>query len=225
MITVQNQRATNANQRLSANDWSNTTVDPLVSPVTAADLADFLSLDDDGSQTALLESLLLSATEQCILSTNTELLNRAYTLEWDRHPERQSGYSGLGPIPALQSWWIEFPLHPVAVVTSVTVDGDLIAPEDYQVDTKTKPARISFNYLPFSLSFNSTSSLTTGAIVIEYTAGYAAAEFAPQGLLLGIKSLAAYTYEHRGMCDAGEAVEKSGAMSFWRPYTVIVAGL
>ena len=213
MITVQNQRATNANQRLSANDWSNTTVDPLVSPVTAADLADFLSLDDDGSQTALLESLLLSATEQCILSTNTELLNRTYTLEYDRHPERQSGLTGLGPIPSLLSWWIDFPLSPVISVTTVTVGGVIVAAEDYQLDTKTKPARLSFNTAP------------NGSISIDYLAGYAAAEFAPQGLLLGIKSLAAYVYEHRGMCDIDDAVKSSGAASFWRPYVVMVAGL
>ena len=32
--------------------------------------------------------------------------------------------------------------------------------------------------------------------------------------------LAAYLYEHRGQCDAGDAISKSGAASLLNPYRV-----
>jgi hypothetical protein len=104
-------------------------------------------------------------------------------------------------------------LHPVAAVASVAVDGDVLATEDYQIDLKTKPARLSLNSQP------------TGSILTEYTAGYASAALIPAGLLLGIKMLAAYMYEHRGMCAIGDAAEASGATAIWRPYSLLLGGL
>jgi hypothetical protein len=194
------------NQRLRSNKSSNTTSDPLVSPVTAQELADFLSIAYSSADASLYNGFLLAATDACIKHTNIELLEREYTFKSDRYPERQQGYGGVGIMYAYRSWWINLPVYPVISVDSVTVDGT--AADDPMIDLDSRPARVEPKEM--------------GAVVIEYTAGHAtAAQINPQ-LLLGIKMYAAYLYEHRGMCDVNEALKSSGASALWDSARMVV---
>lgn len=195
------------NQRLRANKSSNRTTDALASPVTAQELADFLSIDYDAADASLYNGFLLAASDACIRYTNLELLQRTYTYKADRSPERQQGYGGVGIMYAYRAWWINLPVYPVISVTTVEVDGDTA--DSPQIDLDSRPARVEPSEM--------------GAIEIVYEAGHAtAAEINPQ-LLLGMKMLSAYLYEHRGMCDATEAVKASGAASLWDSAKVVMS--
>lgn len=195
------------NQRQRPNKISNTTADPIVSPVTPAELAAFLSITYSASDDALYNSFLLAATERCIAYTNQELLERTYLLRTDYTPMRQDGLSGVGIMHSYQDWWINLPVTPVTSIIEVTVNGEIT--DDYFEDLDSRPARVEPNQY--------------GAITVEYLAGHeTAASISPQ-LLLGIKMMAAYLYEHRGTCDVIEATHKSGAASLWSTSRVMVS--
>lgn len=193
------------NQRLRPNVVSNSTSQPLVSPIATTELADFLSIEYDAADDALYSGFLLAAADQCIKYTNIELLQRTYTLRTDYFPQRQDGFAGVGMMHAYRSWWINLPVFPVSSITSIKVnDVDAVDP---LIDLDSRPARVE--------------PLEIGAIEIVYVAGHAtAAEINPQ-LLLGIKMLAAYLYEHRGACDVGDATKASGAAMFWNSVRMI----
>lgn len=147
----------------------------------------------------MYSAFLLAASDQCIKYTNYELLQRTYTLKTDYFPHRQNGLAGVGMMYAYRSWWVNLPLYPVISVTSVKVNDELA--DDPLIDLDSRPARVEPKEM--------------GAIEIIYVAGHAnAAAINPQ-LLLGIKMLAAYLYEHRGACDVNEAVRSSGAAMLW----------
>lgn len=187
------------NQRLRPNVVSNNTSDTLVSPVTTAELADFLSIEFNSADDPLYNAFLLAASDQCIKYTNFELLERTYTLKTDYFPQRQNGYGGVGIMHAYRAWWISLPLYPVASVTSVKVNQE--ESDEPLIDLESKPARVE--------------PRESGATEIVYVAGHSAVDKINPQLLLGIKMLAAYLYEHRGACDVGEAVKSSGAKMLW----------
>lgn len=195
------------NQKLRANKTSNRTTDPLLSPVTAQELADFLSIEYNAADASLYNGFLNAASDACIRYTNLELLQRTYTFKADRFPERQEGYGGVGIMYAYRAWWINLPVYPVISVTTVEVDGETA--DSPQIDLDSRPARVEPKEM--------------GAVEIVYEAGHAtAAEINPQ-LLLGIKMLAAYLYEHRGMCDVNDAIKSSGAATMWDSARVVMS--
>lgn len=195
------------NQNLRANKSSNRTTDPLVSPVTPEELADFLSIDYLSADENLYFGFLLAASDACIKYTNIELLQRKYTFKSDRYPERQQGYAGVGVMYAYRAWWINLPSYPVISVDSVQVNGE--ASDDPLIDLDSRPARIEPKEM--------------GAIEIVYQAGHATVlEINPQ-LLLGITMLAAYLYEHRGMCDVNDAIKSSGVATMWDSSRVVMS--
>jgi hypothetical protein len=57
-------------------------------------------------------------------------------------------------------------------------------------------------------------------VEITYTTGSASVSPAIQS---GIMAIGAFLYEHRGECDATDAVMKSGAANLLRPYRIEVA--
>ena len=76
----------NGNQRAIPNKQSNTTVGALVSPITPAEFADYLDLDYNASDDALLNAHLLTACGWYIAHMSNELLTREWTLKrWLRH--------------------------------------------------------------------------------------------------------------------------------------------
>ena len=201
------------NQRSLSNWQSNRTTDPLISPVDGATLADFIGDDYDPEYgNPLIDQLNLAATQMCIKYTGMELLDRDYTLTMDRMPERQSGYFGVSILAALRAWWINLPVYPVIDISVITVGGDSVL-ADAEIDLASTPARVRI------------PSAGLGDVVIQYKAGHADPDYIPPSILTGIMMLAAYLYEHRGACDATDAMHKSGAADMWAPHVMYVGGL
>ena len=91
-----------------------------------------------------------------------------------------------------------------ADVTAVTVDDELLPSSDYEFDA----ARLRF------------LSLVDGRIGIALTAGEAT-EWGRAAVL----AVAAYMYEHRGGCDAGDAVKQSSAWALIKGQRRFAGGL
>lgn len=193
------------NQLSRPNVVASWTDDELESPVDAEELAQFLGLMNDGDtvvpQQAMLDGLLLAATQAVIDYTQREILPRSWNYRADRYPEREAAYSGLAPMASLRSWWVDLPACPVISVESANAD-------EWEADPRT--GRV---FLKETIG---------DPVEIEYTAGYATP---PAWALQAIKQVAAYLYEHRGECDAGDAVQQSGALSLLRAHRRIVGGL
>jgi len=188
----------NGNQRATPNAQSNTTNDPLVSPVTAEQFADYLILDYSPSDDVLLNAHLLTACGWYIAHMNNELLQRDYSLKLDRYPTQGDSFNGISPIAANIQPWAILPLYPVTAVASVLVDNFVA---EFETDLDSKPPRVF---------------MSTGIkIDITYTAGYPTASDIPANIILGINMMAGYLYEHRGSCDIGHAAKESGAASVW----------
>src|SRR5699024_6415318 len=109
--------AKSGNQRTQPNWITNRTSDELVAAVTVSELAEYLGVDDADT---LLEGIALAATDAVAKYTSVELCKRNWTYRADRYPERQSGFTGIGSIPALSAWWDDLPAWPGIDVTSVT---------------------------------------------------------------------------------------------------------
>jgi hypothetical protein len=90
-------------------------------------------------------------------------------------------------------------------VESVTVDGDDL---EYTLEAERRPARIT---LP---------AWDGSEVRVEYTAGM---DVIPAAIKLGITTIAAFMFDHRGACDAEFALAKSGAINFLKPYRVEVS--
>ena len=187
------------NQSLRPNKSSNTTADPLVSPVTPSELADFLGLDYTPADDALLNAHLLAACGWYIAHTNNELLQRSWSLKFDRYPSQGESFGGLSPVNANLKSWIDIPLYPVTVIDSVTVDGDA---ETVTSDLDSKPPRVFFTSYGLNIDIN-------------YTAGYPTAADIPENVIMGLMMMAGYLYEHRGACEIGNAAKESGAGSLF----------
>ena len=188
----------NGNQRARLNKRSNTTADTLVSPVTAEQFSDYLGLDYSPEDDVLLNAHLLSVCGWYIAHMSNELLQRSYTLKFDRYPSGES-FTGLSPIHANANAWIDIPVYPVSEITEVLV-AEVVTVSTSDLDSK--PPRVFINNYGQD-------------IVITYIAGYATVAEIPPSVILGINMMAAYLYEHRGACEIGDAAKESGAASVW----------
>lgn len=212
-MNLNHSQTTNGNQRTRPNVISNRTSDLLVSPISTDEMANFLglSLPLSVADGVLLDGLLVASCQYYIDYTNNELLTRTYSLRFDRFPERQSGFSGLGAMGSNQDWWVTIPVWPVSIINSVTVDGEILTDgDDYSYDLNSKPSRLS---LEQTLAPN---------IVIDYDAGYATAADIPPNALSGIQLLTAYLFDHRGACDVSNAAKESGAVVLWKSNVMIL---
>src|SRR5699024_441890 len=179
--------AKSGNQRTQPNVIRSWTNDPIVSPVTEAELADFLAVEVTDP---LLSGLALSATAAVMKFTNVELVRRNWHWVSDRFPERQPSYLGLGSSPAVSQWWITLPAWPLVSVESVTAD-------DFEFETHSSRLFVDQPEYP---------------LTVEYTAGYETADV-PDIYRQAIMSLAAFMYEHRWDCDAAHAGRRSAAVA------------
>jgi hypothetical protein len=171
-----------------------------VSPVTVAEFASFI-----GASTAdpLLPGMLQAATDATIRHINQDLLSR----EW------------VGIVPALTPTRLqlspyidpastfELPYTALISVESVTGNDSEVLP--YELEAQRRPAKIKV------LGWDYMSELR-----IEYTAGM---PFVPGAIKTAIMMVASFIYDHRGGCDAEDALKKSGAMTLLRPYRVEVS--
>lgn len=197
--------ARSGNQTTQPNVIQSWTNDPIISPVTYQELADFLAVEATtpcGATDPLLPGLALSATAAVMKFSNVELVRRTWHWQADRFPERQAAYMGLGSMPAQSQWWVTLPAWPLISVESVTADG---------FEFETHSSRLFVDQPEYPLT-------------VEYTAGYETADV-PDVYKQAIMSLAAFMYEHRGDCDAEQAGRRSGAFGILAPYKRYVGGL
>jgi len=197
-----------AHQLSTPNHITRTPVEALTSPVTAAQLAVYLGLTADISeavpQQAMLDGLLLAATGAVQGLSGVELVQRNWQYRADRYPAVRDGFGGLAPLPETPAPWIDLGITPIVSVESVTVAGEAqILNQDYRVDG----GRVFL------------SGLGT-QITIDFTAGKPT-EWGKQAIL----ATAAYLYEHRGGCEATDAVRQSTAWGLIKPYRVFRGGL
>lgn len=198
------------NEFLSRRDYRARTADPIVSPVTNQELADWLSLPDATDPS--LPALLKAATGSVIQWLGLDLLTRAWTLTHDYWPTH--GSVRMPTLSGQNGYYkreISLPYANLQSVTSVTLYGE--ATTEFNVLGNT--VVLDYNVYRTELDgFNENP-----AIVIEYQAGYGAtAADIPGDILTAITMLAAYQFEHRGGCNAGNALVESGAAQLLAPY-------
>jgi hypothetical protein len=168
-----------------------------VSPVTVAEFATFMGAS---AADPLLPGLLQAATDAVIRYINQDLLQR----EW------------VGIVPALTPTRLQlspyidpsstFELPYTALISVQSVTGNDNEVLDYELESDRRPAKlrvIGWDYM--------------SEIRIEYTAGMA---FVPGAIRTAIMMIGGFIYDHRGGCDAEDALKKSGAMNLLRTYKV-----
>jgi uncharacterized phiE125 gp8 family phage protein len=187
-------------------------------PVSEAELADLLRLDDYTDPN--LKFMLHSATDAAIAHTSRSFLTQEHTIQWDGVPGNGPRDVALRPVRFIEDTWIELPYAPLIQVKTVkTIDlqnnEQTIATSNYAVDTISQPGRIRF--------LNGYPAVTDGTrLQVVYDSGYGAnPEQVPFAIRHGILMAAAYLYEHRGECDAGSAIYKSGADKVLNPYRIV----
>jgi hypothetical protein len=168
-----------------------------VSPVTVADFAAFIGAS---AADPLLPGLLQAATDAAIRCINQDLLSR----EW------------VGIVPALTPTRLQlspyidpsstFELPYTALISVQEVTGNNAQVLEYEVEADRRPAKVKV------LGWDYMSEIR-----IEYTAGM---PFVPGAIRTAIMMIGGFIYDHRGGCDADDAVKKSGAMTLLRPYKV-----
>lgn len=181
---------------------------PLTAAATPAELAEYLGLIADQSETPpnidMLNGLLLAATQAVIDATGVQIVSRDFVCRYDYYPQTRPAFGGLAPLNSVPAPWLSFGVYPVTALAGVIVGADLLPPTDYEYDA----ARLGF------------ATLVNGRIVIALTAGEPT-EWGKAAVL----AVAAYMYEHRGGCDAGDAVKQSSAWALIKGQRRFAGGL
>lgn len=157
------------------------TVPPETEPVTLEEMKEHLRLDG-AEEDALIESLIASARQYAEALTCRQLVTATWRLTLDAFP---AGCIVL-PRPRLQE---------VLSIQYVDAAGDTqtLAPELYQVDAESEPARLS----PAFNTFWPGTRHQMNAVVVTIRCGYGAAADVPAGVKTAIRMLAAHYYENR----------------------------
>lgn len=177
------------------------TADPLDPPVTPQDAAEWLDLDVSDP---ILPRLIAAATEAVIGYIGKDLNPREWVVTyWDWPAYGTKHIRNVGRDTGDNARVIPLPYAQLVSVESVTVYGevatDYIARDDALViDGYSQDGR---NEDP--------------ALVVEYTAGF---EVVPEAIQQAILALVGFNYEHRGSCDAMDAMKKSGAAELLTPW-------
>ncbi|WP_292893254.1 MULTISPECIES: head-tail connector protein [unclassified Nitratireductor] len=163
------------------------TVDPLVEPVTLAEVKAHLRLEQV-SEDVLIEGLIRAAREEVEKTTGQALIDQSWRLTLDDWPPGEVLY-----------------LHrtPVREVLSVTVfDADgaasIVDPSTYRLDAHSEPARLALKARPLP-------GQRLNGIEIDFRAGYGeAGTDVPDLLRRAILILVTYWFEFRAAFDAGD---------------------
>jgi len=176
--------------------------------ITVTELAVILDVDQTDP---VLPSIVQMATSMAIEYLERELIDRDRVLIYEHWP-----ITGTDTTPSLSrnnarfDVYIPLPYATFATVNSVEVYGDTYT--DYRV-VQSSPVRIYVDQLP------TIGNDDNPAIKIEYTAGYGPLSGdVPKQIKGAVLALAAYLYEHRGACDAGKALNDSGAALALTPF-------
>ncbi len=206
------------------------TVAPATEPVTAAELRTQLRTDSTDLPDAQADAYIEEARQEFEDQTGLALINQSWQLTLDRWPAYRDGgewWDGVrdGAINDLHGGdqSVHMPRYPLSSVTTVTTyDEDsnstaVTVSSTFDVDTQQRPGRISLQ----SGATWPTALRPTNAIEVVYVSGYgASASDVPAPLRRAVKSMAAYLYQHRGDCGAGDAYTQSGAASIAAKYKV-----
>ncbi|MCT8999641.1 head-tail connector protein [Chelativorans intermedius] len=161
------------------------TVEPAVEPVSPVEAKAHLRIDHDSEDT-LISGLIRAARQEVEQETGLALIDQSWRLALDRWPR-----DGL----------VLLRRAPVRQILSVTVfDGDgaasVLAPESYQLDAVSSPARLHLDARP-------EPGLALNGIEIDFTAGFGeAGTDVPDLLKRAIMILVAYWYEFRAAFGA-----------------------
>jgi uncharacterized phiE125 gp8 family phage protein len=170
-------------------------LEPIQSPVTAQEFANWLRLDEPFDPNIPL--LLESATQKAMNYTGRAFVEQTITVQYDSYPGFGTPTLGLDRLREVPYRWIDLPYPRLISVDSVVVedpDGNQTIILDYRVDTRSEPGRINFKGQLPAIGANE-------FLIIEYKAGYGSPCDVPAGVKIGIMKIAAYLYEHRGDCD------------------------
>ncbi|MBN50034.1 MAG: hypothetical protein CMN85_10870 [Spongiibacteraceae bacterium] len=179
--------------------WSLSTVEaPAEEPVTTAEAKDHARIDisdDDTLVDAMVESVRLH-TEDFL---GRALVTQTLSLQLDRFPEV-----------------IELPRPPLQSVSSITyVDADgatqTLAASKYRVDNKSAPARVT----PAWGEVWPSTRAVTGAVTVQFVAGYGAAADVPQRIKHAILMAFGHLYENREDVSVGVQGHKLPQNSQW----------
>jgi uncharacterized phiE125 gp8 family phage protein len=178
------------------------TVDPAVEPVTLAEAKAHLRLDHD-SEDALLSGLIRAARDEVEKSTGLALIDQSWRLALDRWPRHGCALIARHPVKAILS------------VTAYGPDGEasLIAPETYQFDALSRPARLHFEAQTAPLR-------AMNGIEIDFSAGFGeAGPDVPDLVKRAILVLVAHWFEFRAAFGPGDQ-----PVSFPVGYERMIAG-
>ncbi len=205
------------------------TVPPSVTPVTVAQAQDWLGVTGDDAR---LRRMILAATNLAELHMSRAIMTQTWKMTLDEWPG------------GVVDWWdawhavtqseagedvLELPYPPLQSVTSVTTyDVDdtatsittLTTPSisDYFiVDANAEPGRL---VLRSDQAWPADTRIGVMAEIV-WVAGYGDDDQdVPEAIKQGIMDMVAWQYEHRGDCDAGGVLEKSGALAWLGPYRI-----
>ncbi|WP_274424867.1 head-tail connector protein [Chelativorans sp. YIM 93263] len=161
------------------------TVDPAVEPITLVEAKAHLRIDHE-SEDELLSGLIRAAREEVERETGLALIDQSWRLVLDDWPKGNMVPVRRGPVRELLS------------VTVYDRDGaaSVLAPENYQLDAVSVPARLYLDNRP-------EPGLVLNGIEIDFTAGFGeAGTDAPDLLKRAMLILVAHWYEFRGAFDA-----------------------
>jgi hypothetical protein len=196
---------------------------PVVYPITTAELADWLGVDNSDP---LLSSLIATATELCEQHLGMAFITANFIERLDFPPGyRQPWWDGVQEIAVtvLTGGPSVIVLHraPLVSVASVTFyddnDNATVADVDsYYVSSKSRSPRIALRQ---GYTWPSVVLRVADAVAVAYSAGFGATSAnVPADIKSAVKALAAFLYEHRGACDPGDALIRSGAAAMLASY-------
>lgn len=169
--------------------------------ITAAEFAAFVGTSETDP---LIPMLSISATDSISRYLEMELIDRQRRMTSICWP-----IVGTDTSPSLSrpDATIEPDIKLPYSHTATTVDISLAYGQAVTPDLlKGKPFIIRFDTFP-TISFDGDEL----ALDVTYTTGYGTIDDVPIVIKMAALSLAAYLYEHRGECDAAQALYKSGA--------------
>lgn len=166
---------------------------PAVEPISLTEAKLHLRVDISNDD-SLIQALILAAREMTEDILRRALITQTWDCILDEFPD---GDEIVLPLPPLQS---------VASITYKDQDGDesTFSADDYIVNTDAEPGKV---VLAYGASWPSTSLYPTGAVTVQFVAGYGdASTDVPQKYRQAMLLLIAHWYENR------EAIATTGAV-------------
>lgn len=200
-------------------------LEPLQAAVTDQQIADFLALDTipagSGQPISIdpvAKALALSATGFVIDYLQRELVTRAREVIYQDWPFVGTATGGMSGSCIRYLGRVDLPYAaPLVEVGAVELYG---GEQPYSITTGTTPAQLCFEQI-----VTRPTGCADPAIRAVYDAGYGDVENVPETIQTAILMMTAFLYEHRGQCDVGDALKRSGASALLQPYRAQVVVL